>query len=194
MRISATTTTDAGLELAVLSIDAQALQYSDENVTVTSEKNPFPEATGIGETTLDEVEPQLAPGSATNPDEEPESWADVVAFRAQKLGQLPLGWDGEGGPPPLPEVISAVARLFNQLRDILPPEPPEPFVCPVPGGGIQIEMVSSDKDLEIMFASPSSILFLKEEAAAGDRAPEYGELGAGDVRKVRELIQWVTSG
>ena len=54
--------------------------------------------------------------------------------RLQELLDLPPNWDSYGSPPPTKAAIDTASRLLENLGV------PFPFVAPISGGGIQIEI------------------------------------------------------
>lgn len=193
MRTRVTTRTDAGFDPVLLTMDSDALTYLEERASVTRGGVRVRWGPVQRETTLESIELQLSPDSATNPDEEPENWVEMVIGRVRKLSELPRGWDGYGGAAPLPSIIEAAEGLFERLRNLIPTDLPAPFVCPVSGGGLQIEMTSDTKHLEIMFDSASDIIFLKEEDVGGEELTDAGELSARDLPSIRRLFSWFPS-
>ena len=193
MRALVTSTTDAGFDSVVLTLGTNALTDLQEQDAVTWWDSRVTWKPAQWETTLEEAELQLGPNSSTSLDEEPESWVDMVVDRARKLCDLPRGWDGCGSPPPSPRIVRAAEDLFERLRDVIPTELADPFVCPVSGGGVQIEITSHTKHLELMFDAPSSIVFLKEEGTGEEETMEAGEVRAHDVPSIRRLFEWFAS-
>ncbi len=193
MSVQVTITTDVGFDPVVLTMDSKALTDLEKQATVTWVRAPVRRKPAPRETTLEEIELQLGQDSATNPDEEPQNWIDVVVVRAGKLCDLPRGWDGSGSPPLLPTILAAAQDLLEQLRNVIPADLPDPFVCPLSGGGLQIEVTSDTKHLEIMFDGPSEIIFLKEENVAGEEVMDSGQLSARDVPNIKRLFKWFDS-
>lgn len=173
----------------MLTLDTAALGYLKERRPTLVRWVPVSK-----DTTLEKPEAEPKPDSATNPDEEPENWVEMVIARVRKLSELPRGWDGYGGAAPLPSIIEAAEGLFERLRNVIPADLPDPFVCPLSGGGLQIEMTSDTKHLEIMFDSASDIIFLKEEDVGGEELTEAGQLSARDLPSIRKLLSWLALG
>ena len=61
-----------------------------------------------------------------------------------------------------------------------------PFVCPIEGGGIQLEWTKEGKHLELEFSLDGEIVWLTEE---GDDM-EAGECKIDDYNKIKELFAW----
>jgi hypothetical protein len=53
--------------------------------------------------------------------------------KVRRLLSLPPNWDSYGSQPPTPEAGATAERLLENLGL-------DPFVCPISGGGIQIEI------------------------------------------------------
>ena len=181
------TSVESQFDSVILTVDTAALGYREECPPAGVYWAP-----PLNETTLEKRERESGPDSATNPDEA-KNWVEIVTARARKLSMLPRGWDGYGGPAPSLRIVHVAQELFERLRDSIPTDLPDPFVCPVSGGGLQIEITSDKKHLELMFASDSEIVFLKEEAATGKPEMDAGELDAGDAHGVRKLLTWFAS-
>jgi hypothetical protein len=181
-------TSQTRFDLVVLTLDTAVLDYIEKPCRGSVRWQPV-----YSETTLEQVEPAPGVDGSTNPNEEPESWVDVAIARAWKLSSLRRGWDGRDSLPPQPEIVLIAENLLDRLRNVTPARLPDPFVCPVAGGGLQIEMTSGAKHLEIMFDSPSSITFLKEDDTGGGEAIDAGELSASDLPSIRQLFNWFAS-
>lgn len=131
--------------------------------------------------------------NTTNPDEEPSDWVEETSHKIQSLANLPHNWDGYGSAPPSPGIISAAKQLFDRLQDTIPGSLPRSFVCPVGGGGIQIEVATDSRHLELTFDNAEEIIYLKEEDRDGKADMDVGELSAQDVQAVRRLLRWLVS-
>jgi hypothetical protein len=69
-----------------------------------------------------------------------------VAGELSRLSQLRPRWDGHRARPITQEAIYATARVLTSLLD-WKSEPPQFF--PLPGGGIQVEWLADDQQIEI---------------------------------------------
>jgi len=176
-----------GFDPVVLTLHTTALDCIEEDHPVRTQWHPV-----YWEPPLEQTEATSRVDGSTNPDEEPESWVDIVIARTRKLSGMRHGWDGRGSPPPLPSIVKAAEDLLERLRNVTPAGLPDPFVCPVSGGGLQVEMTCGTKHLEIMFDSASSIIFLKEDGT-GEEDTDAGELSASDLPSIRGLLNWFGS-
>ena len=68
---------------------------------------------------------------------------------------------------------------------------PLPFVCPIAGGGLQIEWSFGGKEVELELVDECTIGFLRAEAAPSGRIIESGEYPISDINKSRELLDWL---
>jgi hypothetical protein len=115
-------------------------------------------------------------------------WLRQALDRLDSVASLPYGWDSEGGPPPNSQFVEATANLLQYLqRDDLP----LPFVCPIAGGGLQLEWSSGGKEVELELVDECTIGFLRTEAAPSGRIIESGEYPISDINKSRELLDWL---
>jgi len=117
-------------------------------------------------------------------------WIEKVLRLLHRVAELPYNWDGEGSPRPDPGIVSAVKGLLDRLQDSRLGAIPVAFVCPVGGGGIQLEWSSSGKHLEIEFMDVSTIVFLKEELTPQGESMASGEYPLANVESTRQLLDW----
>jgi len=115
-------------------------------------------------------------------------WLRQALGRLEIVASLPRGWDSEGGPPPNAQLVTAAADL---LRDLQGDDLPLPFVCPIAGGGLQLEWSSGGKEVELELVDERTIGFLRAEAAPSGRIIESGEYPISDINKSRELLDWL---
>jgi len=115
-------------------------------------------------------------------------WLRQALNRLETVAILPRGWDSEGGPPPNSQLVRAAADI---LRDLQRDDLPLPFVCPIAGGGLQLEWSSGGKEVELELVDERTIGFLRAEAAPSGRIIESGEYPISDINKSRELLDWL---
>lgn len=115
-------------------------------------------------------------------------WLRQALGRLETVASLPRGWDSEGGPPPNSQLVRAAADI---LRDLQRDDLPLPFVCPIAGGGLQLEWSSGGKEVELELVDERTIGFLRAEAAPSGRIIESGEYPISDINKSRELLDWL---
>lgn len=123
-------------------------------------------------------------------------WLEGALTALGELLALPPNWDGYGSPAPLRSIVSCAENVLLRLRDVVPASLPRPFVCPVSGGGIQLEWTSDTKHLELEFVSQSEALFLTEDLTRPDAedAMDAGELNMVEgLGKLREKLLWFAS-
>lgn len=115
-------------------------------------------------------------------------WLRQALGRLEIVASLPRGWDSEGGRPPNAQLVTAAADL---LRDLEGDDLPLPFVCPIAGGGLQLEWSFGGKEVELELVDERTIGFLRAEAAPSGRIIESGEYPISDINKSRELLDWL---
>jgi hypothetical protein len=117
-------------------------------------------------------------------------WLIQALNRLESAAALPSGWDGEGAPPPDPQIVTSAARVLQYLqRD----DVPVPFICPIAGGGIQIEWSSPERHIELELVDHQTVAFLQAENTTTGETIESGEYPVSDVRRSRELLDWLAS-
>jgi len=112
-------------------------------------------------------------------------WLMQALDRLQSVASLPPGWDGEGSPPPTAQIVeSAVGFLQYLQRD----DVPLPFICPISGGGLQLEWSTDGKEIEIEFLNQQTIAFMRVD---NGRTTDSGEYPVTDINKSRKLLDWL---
>jgi hypothetical protein len=117
------------------------------------------------------------------------AWIEASLPALRRMAELPDDWDSEGSITPSPSVIASIRVLLDRLRNGLGAIP-IPFICPVPGGGVQFEWNSPKKQLEIEFTEDGRLVFLKEERTPFGERTESGDFAAADVESARQLLDW----
>lgn len=112
----------------------------------------------------------------------PSATEDTIRS-VQTLLNLSPDWDGYGSPPPSKEAADIAFRLVSEVKENF--RKPA-HVCPVGGGGIQLEWHVGEKDLEIEIESDGSVGYL---AVDGQKMQE-GELPL-DRGALRNLFAWI---
>ncbi len=115
----------------------------------------------------------------------------VVREKLAALGRLPHNWDSYGGLPIKHEIIDAVWRVLDAVKD---EDVPEPHLAAGSDGGIQIEWHRSgeiEKILELEFQNHETICCLKWARKMG--IEEEFDFPASDLERVRELLRWFSS-
>jgi hypothetical protein len=101
-----------------------------------------------------------------------------------QLLDLPVNWDSYGS-----RCIDrrAVASGILLLVQIMGEDVPTPQVCPVPGGGVQLEWQRANRALELEALPDGSVQFLTVD---GDRMEE-GSLDTRTGERTQELVRWL---
>lgn len=87
---------------------------------------------------------------------------------------------------PDPAIQEVVTRFIESLGERKPR-----FMCPVPGGGLQLEWDDSKKHLEIEFLSPSQVVYLQEELYS--EGVVSGECSLHETEVISRIIGWFYS-
>jgi hypothetical protein len=86
--------------------------------------------------------------------------------------------------------VESAARLLQYLqRD----DVPLPFICPIAGGGLQIEWSSAGRHVELEFTDRQTLVFLRVENPTAASPFEHGEYPISDVNRSRKLLDWLAS-
>jgi hypothetical protein len=109
----------------------------------------------------------------------------------EDLASLPPNWDGDGSPPIRTAALVAAAGI---LRDLARPGLPAPFVCPVPGGGVQLEWSIGDRHLEIEVVDDRQAAFVRDGGEGPGSLPDAGDFHPDWAGALRPLVQWLLSG
>ena len=133
------------------------------------------------------VNPQES--SATETELFQEHWLYQAVRHLVRIGCLEENWDYEGSPPPKLAAMRASIRFINFLADVYGNGLSAPFVCPIPGGGVQLEWTSGTRDVEIEFTPDGGILYLRDD----DGNMESGEVPPGRFHPLRRLFDWLLS-
>ena len=98
--------------------------------------------------------------------------------------RLPPDWDGYGSPPPYEKAAETAWRLLTEGTN---PMGQPASVCPISGGGIQLEWHRSGKDLEIAIDPDGTATFM----VASDGVVREGHLPLNVVDSVPTLMSWI---
>ena len=109
---------------------------------------------------------------------------DEAMERLLGLHSLPAGWDSYGSPAIDARAVASGLLLLTQaaLEGL-----PTPHVCPVSGGGVQLEWEIGARGLELEALPDGSVQFLKVQ---GDVMQE-GPLDLPRRDDVRLLLRWL---
>ena len=114
-----------------------------------------------------------------------EPWLLVVWKAIAKLKELPDNWDGYGSPAIQSAALTAGFRLVLAIKT---EKQPIPHVSPVPGGGIQLEWQTPNRELELEILPNGSVEYL---TVTKDDQMEDGCLSVDQTDKVQGLIRWL---
>jgi hypothetical protein len=105
----------------------------------------------------------------------------------QNLAHLNPNWDGHGSPPINPSLISQAERILAAIET---EASPVPHICPVPGGGVQLEWQHNGRELEIELLPDGSAQYL----TVNGKDMDEGALGPSSVDRARRLMNWLLTG
>lgn len=107
--------------------------------------------------------------------------------KLRELLSLPQGWDSYGSPPPtavaVERAIRVVLETTQQIFFL-------PRIVPVPGGGVQLEWSSGQRELEIEIDDNGFVEYLKAERGI---PVEEGPIEPTDMISARHLVAWLTA-
>jgi len=101
------------------------------------------------------------------------------------LANLRYDWDSYGSPPVSSMALTASTRLIAMID---PEDLPVPHVFPVPGGGIQLEWIVGQRELEIVILPDGTVEFLKVE---GGQPIEEAQVRLGAYGQVSSILSWL---
>ena len=113
------------------------------------------------------------------------AWLSSAIRALLELRKLEDDWDGSGSPPITPSAVECARALLVALEI---DDPPEPQIVPVPGGGLQIEWESAERELEIEILPSGAIEYLTVEKGLVE---EENHLGVDGIDDARRLVDWV---
>lgn len=115
-------------------------------------------------------------------------WLFQALSRLESVAALPPGWDGEGGPPPSPQIVASAESLLHYLQQ---DDVPLPFICPIAGGALQMEWSFARREVELEFLDQQTIAFLRVDNTTTETSMESGEYRVSDINRSRELLDWL---
>ncbi|MEA5448793.1 hypothetical protein VB780_09460 [Leptolyngbya sp. CCNP1308] len=127
------------------------------------------------------------------PYEARSSWLLPVLKSAFEFKELTENWDSYGSPKITEDAFQSLLNvLFQVQNEILP----SPFICPVPGGGLQLEWEIGEYELELEFLPDGSIEFLTVDKSANhleDGMMEGKLERTNGIARIHELLAWLLS-
>lgn len=106
----------------------------------------------------------------------------ILGFRS-----LPPNWDSYGSRPVEDRAIACGLVLLLQAEA---ENAGAPHVCPVPGGGVQLEWQAGQRALELEALPDGSAQFLRVDGQTMDEGP----LDPNEPAGLRSLLRWLRAG
>jgi len=120
-------------------------------------------------------------------------WLRRTLSRLESVARLEDDWDGRGSNGTDQAVCLAAFRLVLQLALVSEEPLPVPFVCPIPGGTLQLEWDSDGKHVEIEFIDAHRLAVLMEDASVSDEAMRVDEFPVSSMDRIKDLLDWLVS-
>lgn len=117
-------------------------------------------------------------------------WVTETTRRLAELAALGPGWDGRGSEPISSPIVLSAMDLLARLQSEIRADFPEPFVCPIAGGGVQLEWTSDAKHLELEFTREDTVVFLTEGMPDGPGAMNSGQYDPRETGWTLGLLDW----
>lgn len=121
------------------------------------------------------------------------TWLQSTLKSLAEFRKLPDNWDSYNSPRITRAACQALRDILLQIDDN---SLPEPFVCPVPGGGLQLEWEVGKRELELEFLPDGSIEFLTVDKNANhleDSMTEGKVDGENIIVIVQRVLEWLVS-
>ena len=112
-------------------------------------------------------------------------------MRLEAIAELPDDWDGESSPGADPCLIRSALELLARIQAVSDTAVPVPDVCPVAGGGFQLEWECGSKSLEIEFLTANRLGFLTEDELSQGRIVKSGEYPTARLQETLALVEWL---
>ncbi len=119
------------------------------------------------------------------------NWLSSALHRIRQISELPENWDSYGSTKVTSKALEASKTVLYQLHEEVLPDP---FICPVPGGGIQFEWEVGTRELELEFMPNGSIEFLTVDKAAANLEDGMMEGVVDGFSSVVVLSNWLLQG
>lgn len=98
-------------------------------------------------------------------DQELPVWVEPTIERIVELVDLQPGWDSYDAKPP---TIENVTMALQILSAVMSEGAQEPWIGPLPGGGIELDWQQPSGDIEIAVEGADSALFIGEQEIASE--------------------------
>jgi len=113
-------------------------------------------------------------------------------LRLCDVARLEDNWDGCGSTAPGATVVMAALGLVQRLADSADHPLPEAFVCPISGGGLQLDWDLGARHIEIEFLDKDRLAVLTEDTSGSSEAMETYEFPASRADRIKDLFDWLT--
>lgn len=116
------------------------------------------------------------------------AWIPRALARLAVVAALPDNWDDEGSPGTDPKILGAAVDLLRRIHLADSIAIPAPGVCPIPGGGFQLEWEYGLKSLDLEFIDDKTLCFLTAR-----QTPQGDILASGEYpqRLLGETLKWL---
>ncbi len=112
------------------------------------------------------------------------SWDDA-RDRLHDIASLPANWDGNDSPGTDELILESVDMFLCWVY----PDGPAPFVCPIPGGTLQLEWTVGDRHLEIEYFDLDTVGVLRHDMQTGKMETE--EIRACRIDVLLKHLDWL---
>ena len=123
------------------------------------------------------------------------AWLPEALRRLDAVALLGKDWDDRGSRGTDPAVDKAALSFLVQiaLRAVPGLPMPTPFVCPIPGGTLQIEWDLGVRHIEIEFLDEHRVAVLQEDASLCGETMWSAEFPATRVDLLGDIIDWLVA-
>jgi len=111
--------------------------------------------------------------------------------KLKEIELLSENWDSYDAKTISPAVIKHMEALLERIYKDLKfrSSLPEPFICPLPDGGIQLELTTQSRHLEIEFTEQLEIFYLKKDL--NTKSINVNDLPLQSEDEIIDLIKWI---
>ncbi|MFA5864493.1 MAG: hypothetical protein WC975_07370 [Phycisphaerae bacterium] len=118
-------------------------------------------------------------------------WITKTLPRLEKIAHLPENWDGLGSQGTDSSIVQSIIFMLSQLQNSFDVDIIVPYVCPIAGGGIQLEWTLGNKHVELEFIDKDTIAFLTEEMLDSEEKMRSGEISLRNMNEIRTILNWL---